>query len=134
MDAKISIRSLEASDINFIYSTYLRGLYYGNDYFKEMQKDAFFSAYEARLLSLLVKPSINVRIACLSDSPDIILGYALLEPKTAVAHFVFVKEAWRKQGIAKTLLNAPISTVTSITKLGNELRKRKQWVFNPFAI
>lgn len=132
---EIKLRAMQPNDMSFIYSTFLRGLYYGCAHFKEMKKDAFFVAQETTLLRLMAKPVCNVVIACLSSEPDIILGWTLIEPKNAVLHFIYVKDAWRSKGVAKQMVGlAKISSVTHITKIGNEIRKRKQWDFNPWLV
>ena len=41
----VTIRDIESEDINFIYATWLRGLYYGESYFSLMPKDIFMAKY-----------------------------------------------------------------------------------------
>lgn len=131
--AEISLRSLQPNDINFLYSTFLRGAYYGNDFYKKIDKQAFFEHYERVLAHMLAKPSLNVVIACLADEPDIILGWVAYEGKTL--HWAYTKDAWRRRGIAnKMLISCNISTVTHLTKIGEDIRLRKGWGFNPFLI
>lgn len=71
----------------------------------------------------------QVKVACLEEEPDVVLGYAVYEGETL--HWVFVKKAWRKLEIASKLVPKKISRITHITKLGKSL-KDKEWVFDPF--
>jgi GNAT superfamily N-acetyltransferase len=126
----VTIRPAEESDKAFIFATWLKGLYHGNSFYSEIEKDAYFTNYHAVLERVLAKSSVLV--ACLTDTPDVVLGYAVIERGT-VLHWVFVKKSWRRFGIAKRLIPHPILTVTHLTKLGSKL-KPQEWAFNPFLI
>lgn len=129
----IKQRPVQPNDINFLYSTFLRGTYYGNDFYKKIDKKAFFEHYERVLAHMLAKPTLTIRVACLADEPDIILGWTAYEGETL--HFSYTKDAWRQKGIAKSLLqDANINTVTHLTKIGDDIRSRKGWKFDPFRI
>lgn len=125
------LRNIQESDIAFVYSTWLKGLRYGNDTFKQMKADTFFKHYEAVLDSYFKRPYFKVVIACLKDDPDIILGWAATEKD--IVHFAFVKKAWRQQGILNSMLqNYVIHNCTHLTKIGNAIRLLKAIEFNPF--
>jgi len=127
----IQIRDLTTADEPFVYSTMLRSLYYGNSYYNSILQSKFFQMYPIVIRNLIAKSA--VRIACLPDEPDVILGYALLEPN--IIHFVYVKEAWRKQGVAKALTTDHTAQfVTHITKIGNAIRLNKKLELDPFLI
>lgn len=127
----IAIRSLEVDDANFIFSTILRGLYYGDSWFRAIPKDIFMVNYH-HVVEVLLK-TMSVTIACLSDDPTVILGYSI--HKGTVLHYVFVKKPWRNIGIAKMLVPKNITFVTHLTSAGkNLLNKLPGAVFNPFAI
>jgi hypothetical protein len=139
----ITIRSLEPNDLRFIYATMLRGLYYGCHFYGAIEKSAFFSAYQEVLVKILSKTHLTPCIAVLTEDPECILGYSLVERRVAseaadrsdILHFIYVKNAWRKQGIAKRLLQgSKITTTTHITDLGNSIRNQRGWAFNPFLI
>ncbi len=130
-DEKIKIRSLEPSDINFIYATMLRGLYYGNTFYKKIDKSAFFLNYDTYLGNLLAKSDSVVKVACLESDSDIILGYAIYTPLKAL-HYVFVKDAWRRRGVAKMLIPTGLPSVSQITDLGDVLRIKNNMIFNPW--
>jgi len=126
-ELKISIREPEETDIPFFFTTWLHGLYYGNSWFNAIDKDVFYEKYHEVLKLLLGRSSL--RVACMEDEPDVILGYSVFTDTTL--HWVFVKKAWRKLGIAKRLIPQDINTVSHLTKLGKAL-KPKDWKFNPF--
>lgn len=116
-------------DRNWIHSTWLRGLYYGNAWFREIDKEAYFTHYSKILMDILSRPTLDIKIACLKEDPDVTLGYSVFE--SIVLHYIFVKPAWREIGIAKDLLPSKIEFVTHLTKVGKAI-KPKEFKFNPF--
>ncbi len=133
---EVVIRPARHTDLNFVYASMLRGLYYGNTFFAQIDKKVFFPAYQAVLDRLLQKNNTCVVVACLASDPDCLLGFAVGEPTQRVLHYVFVKERWRRQGIAKKLLTDPkgFSTVTHVTKIGSSLVRKYGMEFNPFLL
>lgn len=131
----VAIRDYLESDKNFIFSTWLRGLYHGDSWFSEIPKDIFMKHYHKFIEYLLNHANTTVKVACLKDDPEVILGYAVLNKEDTLLHWVFCKSAWRNIGIAKSLVSQSVNTVTHLTKIGLSIkRKRPNIVFNPFAI
>lgn len=131
MNLPVKTRAVLPSDMPFIYSTWLRGLYYASPFWAEVDKDLFFSTY-SRVVETLVARS-TVVVACLPDDDDVILGYAVAEGP--VLHWVQIKEPWRKQGLAKHLVSGlSVNEVSHLTNIGNKLRKKHKLAFNPFRI
>lgn len=125
---EVSIRNPQPADINFMLSTALKGLYYGSKFWAEVDQESFFKNYEPFLKTLMLKT--DIKIACLEDDPDVILGWIMYHKQTV--DFVFVKKSYRKLGIAKLLWPSDITTVSHITDQGNSIRKQMKLKFNPF--
>lgn len=125
----ITIRLAKENDRAFIMATWLRGLYYGNPWFNEIKKDNFMDKYHEIISQLIAKPTVESHIAALEEDPDIILGYSITEAQTL--HWIFVKEAWRRIGIAKSLIPENIDKTTHLTVLGRKL-KPQSMEFDPF--
>lgn len=133
----ISIRDSLPNDRNFILATWLRGLYYGDTWFKEIPKAIFFENYHNVVERILTRPGTIIKIACLKDDPDVILGYCVsrvFNGDINVVDWAFVKSAWRNIGIAKRLLPAKVHACTHHTKqsLGIAKKKFPSIIFNPF--
>jgi GNAT superfamily N-acetyltransferase len=129
----IAIRPYLPNDENFIYSTALSGLYYGDSWFSKIKKMIFINTYREILKAILAKPTTEVRVACIKDDPDEIKGYCILVNNGSALMWVFVKKDWRKQGIAKALVPDTVTEVTNLTHLGEILIKKYPHVsFNPF--
>jgi GNAT superfamily N-acetyltransferase len=96
-----------------------------------MKASVFYEEYE-KVLQLLLGRS-SVKVMCLDSDPDVVVGYAVLTPDETALHWIFVKKAWRKMGIAKALIPQSTSKYTHTNKLGIAL-KPKEWEFNPFYL
>lgn len=132
---QIKLRVYRPSDKAFLYSTFLRGVYYGSEFYSLIEKESFFKHYEHVLDGLVKRPSTMVSIACLEDEPDVILGYAIYSTSAPVLHWVFVKDNFRKQGVAKQLLHdVKINVTTHLTTVGNSIRLKRKWIFDPFQL
>jgi len=53
-------------------------------------------------------------VAHVPDDPDTIMGWACIEDDCL--HYVYVREIWRRKGVAKALVGAvPVATVSHLT-------------------
>lgn len=127
------------SDEGFLYTTWLNGLYYGSDTVKkffdviDISQNEFFEKYRKIIKIILSCESVKIRLAVLAKDPDIILGYSVSDiiQGEPTIHYVFVKEAWRKMGLARELVPKDIKRCTHLTKVGKSI-KPKEWVYSPF--
>lgn len=132
MDKKdlIYTRDYVEDDHNFIMSTWLKGLKYGNDFFRDIQSKPYFETYHRALSGLIGRPDITIKVSCLKEDPSVILGYSVAHG--AVLDWVYVKDDWRRIGIASSLIPPGVSTVSHWTKLGKKIMP-KTWIINPFS-
>lgn len=115
--SKFAIREAQESDFAFIYSTWLKGLRYGNDTYEKIDKKAYFEKYHHIIEKILEHPSTYIMVACLGDDPSTILGYAVRSGENII-HYVHVKNAFRRFGIATALAPQKLLKVTHITNVG----------------
>lgn len=118
----ISIRDYLEDDHHFIMATWLSGLYHGSDWFKGIDRDDYFKNYRVVIQKILDKSDIHVRIACLKDDPDVILGYSVLEGPTL--HYLFCKPAWRGIGLSTDLIQKDLSVVSHLTEVGRKILEK----------
>lgn len=129
----ITTRDYVPSDKSFILATWLRGLRYGNDWFLAIDSTAYFQTYHRVLEQLLASPNSTIKVACLKDDSDVILGYSVYKKNRL--DWLFVKKAWRGIGIAKQLIPQDITVVTHLTTVGRSmLKKSPNIIFNPFSL
>lgn len=129
------IRDAKEEDKHFILATFLRGMYYGDSWFSFIPKQIFMTNYKPVAEALVNGNKTAIKIACLKEDPDVILGYSILSADYLTIHFCFVKAAWRQKGIARSLLPKYPTAVTHLTRLGRDLLpKLENTIFNPFAL
>lgn len=127
----IQVRGMYPDDWNFIMATWLKGLRYGNDWFGLIEAPVYYENYQKIVEKTLQAPNTVIRVACLKDSPDVILGYSVCSGKTL--HWIFCKRNWRGIGIAKSLVPDTITVVSHITDVGRIVLKNHPTLsFNPF--
>lgn len=125
------------NDKNFILATWLRGLYYGESWYRDIPKDIFMANYHTILEKILATPGLSVKVSCLKDDNEVILGYSVYHKlnELIVLDWIFVKSAWRRIGIGKGLVPQGVMFVTHLTKVGKALMPKIPNVqFNPFLI
>lgn len=151
-EKRFTIRSARVSDHKFILASWQEGIYYGAEEiflprsdkgplgFRIVQPGAiavtrfgFNRLYPAILEGILKDANTEARVACLPDDEDVILGYALFGIPE-VLHWIFVKQAWRRFGIAVSLVDErQISTVSHMSQAGYKLMKKIPGAkFEPF--
>lgn len=129
------IRPYKQQDHNFIMASFLRGTYYGNEFYSMVNKDVFMANYKYVAEALIAKNSVAV--ACLEDDPDTILGYSIYTKDGTALHWVYLKKDWRgKFGIFKLLVPDNVSSYSHFTAQGLEIVNRKfpKLTFNPFKL
>jgi len=97
------IRSAKPADINFIYATWLNSQKYDTALGLSCRKALFFEQYRLVIDTILASEATQVLVAVLPENEDVILGYLVFQTPDTL-HYAFVKEAFRKLGIAKQLI------------------------------
>src|SRR5271166_5811041 len=87
---------------NLVLSKWLRSLRFGNDYFQIIDADVYFKTYSQYITLILNRPLTVVRLAVLTDDPDVVLGFSVSEKNKI--HFVHVHKDHRRLGIGSDLL------------------------------
>jgi len=129
--SNIMLRPGRPTDRGFIFSTWLKGLLYGCPQYKGVDQAAFYENMGSELEDLVAQPYLKITVACLAEDEDVVLGYAVTSQDAL--HWVFVKKAWRSQGIARSLLGRPFKTFSARTAAGDALAAKKGLVYNPWA-
>lgn len=128
------IRDAKESDKAFVLATFLRGLYHDSSWFSLIPKRIFMTNYHPVAEAIVNSPKYVIKVACLQDDPDTIIGYSILAADYTGIVWVFVKKKWRLNGIATTLLPKFPQYVTHINNLGTKLLPKFEGChFNPFA-
>lgn len=125
------LRAAEEGDLNFIRKTWITE-YMSSHWARTMGKPNYIAEQWKVRDRLLSRGTLL--IAGRESEPTSIAGWVCTEGQKV--HFIYVKERWRKLGVARMLL-APLLTApvvcTHRTDLCAELPVPKQWTFNQYA-
>lgn len=129
------IRAYKPEDHNLVISTFLKGIYYGNEFYGMIDKNVFMANYKYIAEAMITQNT--VRVACLHDDEDTIVGYSLISKDGTTIHWAYVKKDWRaKFGTFKSLLPNTITTYSHFSTQGLQIIKKcfPNLTFNPFKI
>jgi len=122
-ETKVIIRPYDPkTDAPLIYSTWRNALWYGDK--NNVDSDEFY-AQATREIKKILETS-QVRIACLSDDHDLIVGYSVMTGSNI--EFVYVKLDYREKGIGALLVKGFTKISTPRTKIGWAIQKRHKLV------
>ena len=136
----IQVRKAGRADIPFITSSWLRS--FRDGYLVRSIPNTVYYYQHHKILEALLPRSV-VLIACNEENPDQILGWICAEvvDTALVIHYMYVKQPFRKFGIAKRLVgileeseSPPAVMVTHSTPISRPIIKDKGWVYNPYLL
>lgn len=132
-DETWSIRPAVESDLNFIYSSWLKSYRYGSDIAK-VRNSIFYPEYAKVIDYILFKNDIKINMACKENDAGVVFGYCVSEP--GVVHYVFVKQAFGNFGIARSLMikAGPIEYSTHRTGVVTRYLEEHEIDYNPFLL
>lgn len=122
-DVMVSGREMLPEDLAFVYSTWRNGIYYGSlNRDKFPPADQFFREQTERIKNILAHA--HVRMACIKDAPDVILGYAVF---TGDLHleWIFIKPQFRAKGIANFITVKTKTVSPPVTKSAAAIVEKK---------
>ncbi len=119
---QVVIRTASAgSDHAFIYSSWRNALWYAERR-DPKGSDQFYRGASKRIASIIAAPDARVRIACLGDDPDMLLGWSVMLRTQLV--FVYVKIDYRRKGIGRLLAKGWTTFSEPETKIGKSLKEK----------
>lgn len=101
----VGVREATIEDLDFVYATWLRFFKHHSPHGRKLSPHIFFENHHKIIEVILAQPKTKTIVCCLASEPKVLLGY-IVGSGDDVIHFVFVKESFRKFGIAKHLLEA----------------------------
>lgn len=111
------------SDHALIYSTWRNALWFAEKR-DAKTSDSFFKEASEKISEILKAPETRVRMACLADDPDMLLGWAVL--RNTHLEFVYVKLDYRRRGIGRLLTQGFKTFSEPQTRIGRSLAKKHQ--------
>lgn len=103
--ASFTLRQANPSDESFIYNSWLKS-YKNSDFARSIPARTYYAMHHLVIERILSRPSTQVLVACDPTAPDVLYGYVVMESvgDLSVVHYCYVKQAFRRLGIASALL------------------------------
>ncbi len=126
--AKVVLREYNPSkDEGMIYATWRNALWFDDENRREEESDRFYRRATHSIRAVLNAAGTKVRIACLSDSEDFIVGYSVVT--NGCLHFVYVKADYRNKRIGSLLAPKSVETVSPVlTKAGRAIAVKRGFI------
>lgn len=127
------------SDCAFVMATWMRA-YRDSAFARGVPTPIYNVRQRQRIERTLSREGTRILIACGADAPELIMGWSITSPQRL--HYIYVKLAYRQQGIGSSLLTAmhddgsPMfysskGDVWIEKKLQNEDRWTN-WIYDPY--
>ena len=105
MNSRPVLRQLRSGDLPLIYNSWLRSFKKQNDVDQNgLPGWMYWRYYHEKIEETLARA--ETRVLCAEAEPDIIFGWICFEhaPTFTVVHYLYVKNAFRKIGLARRLV------------------------------
>lgn len=103
---KIKMRVPTEEDTSFIFNSWLKS-YRSSNFAKDQCNTVFFENYK-KIVSDIIERSL-ITIVCNPEDDNHLYGYIVFENlpgSNLLVHYLYVKHTYRKQGIAKRLVDS----------------------------
>jgi hypothetical protein len=99
--AEVVVRPMVETDRSFVLATWLNSYRHGAPATRKLSTDLYYRHHHPLAEAALTRSTVSV--ACLPDTPNVILGYLIVEGP--VIHFAYVKQAFRRMRVLSQLLD-----------------------------
>jgi len=127
------LRPATEADWSFITSAWLKS-YRHSEFASHVPPQIYFKSHHA-IIDRIKEAGAIFTIAAMADNPDVVLGFSCSQ--LATLHYVYVKLAFRRIGLASRLVHPGVQTVvTHLTKAGAAFKASKlpRAIYNPYAV
>ena len=129
-NSPIGVRLANAEDVRFISGAWFNSGLKSGVKVDELAFSIYRDGMDATIVRLLAQS--NTRVAFAKSCPDVVLGYAVIEDALKCCHHIYVKSAYRRQGIARGLLEDVRTYSTPATPgAGRRFATAMQLQYNP---
>lgn len=135
------VRDATLEDRNFIFKSVLHHYRNGSPHTQHISDQVFFDNHSYLVSKVMKIPGNVIKMAALSDDPDVVFGFAWGNVQPETLHYVYVKRAFRRMGIAACLVRAifdedvdEIFYTHHTRDMGFIAHRTDRFVFNPYLL
>lgn len=128
----VDLRPAVSDDQGFVFSTWLKGLRFGNPQMAKVPARTYFREQHKVITNIIIRGA-TVLVAHPPDEPGVIVGYVVAEP--GVLHWLHVKNAFREMGVGRRLLEAvsPFTEYSHWVRSADALSRKFPASHNPWS-
>lgn len=109
-ESPLTFRPYASTDIPFIHSSWGESYYKGGSYIRHLSPQEFHATHRPIRECFFMRPTATTIVCVATSDPNTILGWVALEKPAespgTIIHYVYVKESFREEGIATSLVEA----------------------------
>lgn len=129
------------TDTDFIYSTWIKSFRL-SALGRGVPSPLYEMGQRSRINRILNHPLTEVWIACDPQAQELIYGYLVIGGENII-HYLYVKNAYRKQGIGSELLSSWFDRDAQFTHKGKDIwiealmrnkREFRGFIYNPYLL
>lgn len=129
----IALRDADEGDKPYILTRWSMAIARGHGWLAKREGDAFGGVQRSAIARLLNRSRCVVAHA--EDEPKLLVGFAAYESHKRIVHFVYVADAFRREGLARRMLEPMVGdkpvTFTEWLPACAALPVPKSWVYDP---
>jgi GNAT superfamily N-acetyltransferase len=135
-EAELSYRGATPEDLPFIQSSWGSSYYAGTHAVKILTPDEFHFCHRPLRERFFEQPNTQIIVCTPDDDRWLILGWIATEliPSASIIHYVYVKSAFKGQGIARELIKRTVKSspviYTHLTERAAKIISRKPDKYN----
>lgn len=111
-DSVFTFRAYNEGDLPFIHSSWENSYFQNSPNIKFLTRAVFRVHHRPIRERILASPGATIIVCTSKEDPDLILGWIAVEPiptrddkEAIIIHYLYVKEVFKKEGIASTLIS-----------------------------
>lgn len=117
-------------DKDFIFSTLMKGLYFGNNDYRKIDKETFLKNYQ-KILDNVFEQGVSVNILALKEDPRVIVSYCVYKDDKII--WVHTKRDWRNMKLTRLIVPKCARFAVHLSKPGRAiLEKHPEIKYDPF--
>ena len=134
------VRDMTPDDTAFFFKSVLQHYKHSSPHTRGIPDHVFYDCHHYLISRLQRRPSNVVKFAALREDPTLVFGFIWADHSPETVHYIYVKKAFRRLGIARFLLEATFEGgddlyFTHFTKdAGFILERFNGFIFNPYLL
>jgi GNAT superfamily N-acetyltransferase len=137
---EIIIRDATTDDMPFFFNSMLHHYKHSSPHTRLIADSVYYKDLHAIITRLTQRKGHVLKFVALKEDPTVVIAYIWANQYPECVHYIYVKRAFRKMGLAKLLYEAVFKDIPKVSytfltyDAGSITQKYKQLVYNPYLL